>query len=503
MSELPTPYKLSLKQPHTKTMPYRQNIISKYLLIWAGLSIFIAIILNLLYSSDYDIELASIQLSERNLVKQTRHDIEYEFSRVLSDMNYLASQSPIGDFLDHPGAKSLQRMNEAFVLELRARSNHYRQIRFIGLDGWEVARVNSMDGQTYVVPYDGLQEVGRRFYFQKSLELTNARQIYISPIDLNVERGEIVMPYQPMIRFAMKIFRNNVARGILVINYDAQHVLDALVRNDHALWLVDGKGFWLAGPDDEVEWGFMFPDKAGTRFQDRYPDVWQQAVVGEKVSQQRYAEGLFTHASIVLDALQGEDMADRAVTDLHALHVVSHIAQARLDKVFAGLTGRYVILFLAAVMITGVSLYLLYRSSRVNAKSVYEARHNRLRFEQLVEYLPDAMVICQPDGRIAMVNKQAEQLFQYSRKELLGKPVATLIPEKNRANHNEHIKTYVAAPTVRPMGSRDRVLYGLRKDGSEFPVSISLSPIDSGEDMLVASAIRDITHDRRSLDKHS
>jgi protein-histidine pros-kinase len=126
-----------------------------------------------------------------------------------------------------------------------------------------------------------------------------------------------------------------------------------------------------------------------------------------------------------------------------------------------------------------------------------------LRFEQLVEYLPDAMVICQPDGRIAMVNKQAEQLFQYSRKELLGKPVATLIPEKNRANHNEHIKTYVAAPTVRPMGSRDRVLYGLRKDGSEFPVSISLSPIDSGEDMLVASAIRDITHDRRSLDKHS
>ena len=120
-----------------------------------------------------------------------------------------------------------------------------------------------------------------------------------------------------------------------------------------------------------------------------------------------------------------------------------------------------------------------------------------------MEFAPDAMVICKPDGTIVLINRRAEELFGYKRHELLEKSIDMLIPERVRAQHGEHVQSYVASPSVRPMGSPDAELLALRKDGSEFPVSISLSPIDSGEDMLVVSAIRDITHDHRSLDKRS
>ena len=113
------------------------------------------------------------------------------------------------------------------------------------------------------------------------------------------------------------------------------------------------------------------------------------------------------------------------------------------------------------------------------------------------------MVICRPDGTIVLVNKQAENLFGYTRKQLTGKPVDMLIPEAQRARHSGHIMAYINEPTVRAMGTQDHDLKALRKDGTEFPVSISLSPIDSGPDMLIVSAIRDASMKKRSSKKNS
>jgi PAS domain S-box-containing protein len=121
-------------------------------------------------------------------------------------------------------------------------------------------------------------------------------------------------------------------------------------------------------------------------------------------------------------------------------------------------------------------------------------------FRALLEAAPDAMVIANEHGRIALVNAQTEKLFGYNREELLGQPVEMLIPERYRAGHLHHRKGYTDSPRLRPMGA-GRVLNGLRKDGSEFPVEISLSPFRSEEGMLVFSAIRDITLQKRAQDE--
>ncbi len=121
------------------------------------------------------------------------------------------------------------------------------------------------------------------------------------------------------------------------------------------------------------------------------------------------------------------------------------------------------------------------------------------RFRQAVESAPSAMVMVNESGTILLVNAQTEISFGYSRNELIGQPVEKLVPERFRNAHVGFRQTYFAAPQSRPMGA-GRDLYGLRKDGSEFPVEIGLGLIDDENGIIVLSSIVDITERKSSND---
>ena len=113
-------------------------------------------------------------------------------------------------------------------------------------------------------------------------------------------------------------------------------------------------------------------------------------------------------------------------------------------------------------------------------------------FLKLIEIIPDAIVIVDKEGKIKHINSQTTSMFGYRSDELIGKEVEILMPARFRNNHTKHREDYATKPTIRPMGS-GLGLYGRRKDGSEFPVDIMLSPIETDEGKLVISVIRDIT----------
>ncbi|MBL7730400.1 MAG: PAS domain S-box protein [Chitinophagaceae bacterium] len=140
-----------------------------------------------------------------------------------------------------------------------------------------------------------------------------------------------------------------------------------------------------------------------------------------------------------------------------------------------------------ALMVLG-GLYLLHRIR----KDLKQRQASERKFKALLDAAPDATVIVNEGGIIQMINQQTELVFGYERHELIGHPVDMLVPAAKRSQHGQHRSAYFSQPRVRAMGVGIE-LYALRKDGSSFPVEISLSPIKTDEGLLVSASVRDIT----------
>jgi PAS domain S-box-containing protein len=124
------------------------------------------------------------------------------------------------------------------------------------------------------------------------------------------------------------------------------------------------------------------------------------------------------------------------------------------------------------------------------------AGKDRTLFERLFEFSPDAITLVDGEGRIRRINAQVEAMFGYARDDLLGRPIEMLLPERFRERHVGHRSGFQSQPHLRPMG-RGLELLGRRKDGSEFPVDIMLSPVRTGEGSFVLGVVRDVTERRR------
>ncbi|MCC2672985.1 MAG: multi-sensor signal transduction histidine kinase, partial [Armatimonadetes bacterium] len=136
------------------------------------------------------------------------------------------------------------------------------------------------------------------------------------------------------------------------------------------------------------------------------------------------------------------------------------------------------------------------------ARALAAATAAQAKLRDLLELAPDAIVLVGRDGRIDLVNGQCEQMFGYSRVELVGQPVETLIPQRYRDGHAGHRAHYHSEPRTRPMGS-GLDLYAQRKDGSELPVEISLSPTSTDDGAFVITIIRDVTERKRAEEERA
>jgi PAS domain S-box-containing protein len=170
--------------------------------------------------------------------------------------------------------------------------------------------------------------------------------------------------------------------------------------------------------------------------------------------------------------------------------IASGSAQLETERVRADGSRVSVQVFARAVRGSGDAVRFVAMTVK-DVTAVTRLRAER-KFHGLLEAAPDAMVIVGRDGVIQVVNAQTERMFGYPRERLIGQPVEVLIPERYHGRHPQHRASYFADPKPRSMGS-GLALFGLRGDGGEFPIEVSLSPLDTGDDTVVVSAIRDLT----------
>jgi hypothetical protein len=177
---------------------------------------------------------------------------------ITQDLVFLSLHSALRSAMNYPTSKNLTHLAEDFSRFSDAKKI-YDQIRWIDENGMEVVRVDFIKGQSVVVPSTQLQNKAKRYFFTDSFRL-NVGEIFISPLDLNIEHDKIEVPYKPMIRLATPVVdQRGKKRGIVILNYYGKEMLQAFAKvTTHNSMLINREGYWLLSQNPSDEWGFMF-----------------------------------------------------------------------------------------------------------------------------------------------------------------------------------------------------------------------------------------------------
>jgi len=246
--------------------------------------------------------LSRLKLEERVNVKLETALIENNLEEIISDLRFLSQQNELLGMLDQESvATEYKGLIAAEYRELSRQKQKYDQIRFIDVAGMEKVRVDFNKGDLAIVPEQGLQDKGNRYYFKDTLALLRG-EIFISPFDLNIEHGKIEEPVKPMIRLGTPVFDGkNRKRGIVILNYLGDRLLKALNESSEMspgnVMLVNLDGYWLCSPNAGDEWGFMFPERQDRKFSADFPEAWKKILFSQK-TQIENEKGLFTSATV-------------------------------------------------------------------------------------------------------------------------------------------------------------------------------------------------------------
>lgn len=239
--------------------------------------------------------------------------LQHDFETIIGHLEFLHSSSHLNKYFTVKNKKTVQKMIEEEFVHLMQSTKFYDQIRLIDAKGREVIRVDN-EGNSAIIKGDkSLQEKSPRYYFKESKRITDDK-IYISPLDLNIEHGEIEKPFNPVIRFVKPIRdKKGKFKGAIVLNYFGSHFLDKFKQqmsiSSGESSLVNEDGFWLSNEDTSKEWGGMF--KGGETFATLYPEAWKE------VSQASAGTVIDNHALFSFSSVQPIKNIEERVFNSH------------------------------------------------------------------------------------------------------------------------------------------------------------------------------------------
>ncbi|MCF2147897.1 ATP-binding protein [Desmonostoc muscorum LEGE 12446] len=371
-------------------------LIKRFLTVFLPLSALVGGVLGTIYYQHIQTEKVVLKTNEFRKIDLQKKLISTDFRSVVSDLMVISSQNELEGILEKADGEQ-QKLAQEFLLISRYKKL-YDQIRFLDELGKEVVRVNFNQGEPRIVPEEKLQIQAKRYWFNDTLRL-NQGQIFVSPLDLNIERGQVEQPLKPMIRFGTPVFdRRGNKRGIIVLNYFGAKLLDnfnqAPANTSSQGMLLNADGYWLKGAKSEDEWGFMFPERQNRTFGKAFPLAWQQISQTES-GQFQTAEGMFTFTTIypLAEGQKSSTGAGQAFaasknqidTKSYYWKIVSWVSPQTLTTKSKQFLNQLLLLYVGLVGLIGIGSWLLAKASVNRQMSQIELRQSETQLRELVE----------------------------------------------------------------------------------------------------------------------
>lgn len=469
----------------------------------------------------------NIATPETIRVQKASEYIGLELSRPVTHLHSLAEvESGTRLVLDGQRQTDTTPLAYAFI-SLLSRNPEYAQMRWIGDNGMERVRVyRTGDGKVHIASSNELQDKSDRYYVVGTLKL-KPREIYVSPLDLNIEHGQIEIPHRPMIRLGTRVFRSDgTPNGLFVLNISARTMLDKFSQYGQGgdLALLNSDGYWLKGRRAEDEWGFMFNNR--NTFGRHYPEDWKR-ISSTDTGQLETRIGLWTWKTVRVTTKSATSTSP--VTWI----VVSHIPETALAK--AGRNALLPVLLNAGVLLIafGIGFWKFARESELRllaekalklehaslveanrqlaveveeresiqtelTKSYAELQLNSGRLQlaaNVYNNISEGVMITDPTGNIVSVNPAFHSMTGYLAEELVGKNPRTLKSGKHTTDFYQSLWQ-----SVEREGYWRGEIWNRRKNGSLFLTRQTITAIrdNHGELQHYVSVQSDITESKRA-----
>jgi len=432
--------------------------------------------------------------------------VQQELDEVLADMDTLVSALALHAWSVDP--ESLKILPALFIT-YGEENQRYDQIRLLDMAGVERLRVNFRDGRTEVVPPEQLQDKAHRPYFE-AMSALKAGERYLSPMELNMERGRIEHPPNPTIRFGAPVFsRDGEKVGVLVINYRAEKMESRLrafagVGNPVDSLLINGRGeVLLDGASGLADW-LLRANASDVRLGTLHPDWWDAIEKGDDFGRLMTKDGLMLYhwiRPLQADNTYHGNTLLGAAKNFQWTAVRFIPADALFENSFVGSwPGRIALItmFCAMAGLIFVAAWLVEREQSGRRQRVRWLEAREAELGALIDAAPSGILEVDDKGTVLRVNRELSDMLGYRQDELIGERVEKLIPERIQGHHPSLRQGYFEHPVPRKMAedTPEQKLVARHKDGREIPVAVNLNMFSSGGNSRAIATVSDVTRQR-------
>ncbi len=528
-------------------MPGRIMLSIKTKIIFVTFSLVITVTSALSYvwvSSQEDKLLQDMQTNLLNIRKMTQYSFQSFFQEISGDLQFLArtpgikgtlralsnnGTDPVTGFdLEH----LKKQLQSGFKAYLETHPDYF-QLRFLDTrnNGFEMVRVEQSKGRIFAVDEDKLQFKAHRDYYKEAVKKADG-QIYFSAINLNQEFGQIEEPHKPTIRAAIPLYQDEKLHGVLIINVNTRLFLDKNIRDalHHKnqlhinTYVANPEGFWLLHPDNSHTFAFDLGNKY--RIQNEFPELLDQVNTNSsdyrlsKLSDGRHAmltrifvnnanEIRFYYLLFIIpkDILQSETQKvymELVITVLLTMALLLIPLMYLINRSFKPINqlvnvateiagGFYSGALPAAHDKESATLTLAFKNLREQVhQRERQLQESEKRNNIILENIPLGILLVDAHGKIRQINTQLEKMFGYFNNDLLDESLEVLIPEHQRESHKYKRNEFFNSHEERKMDD-GRYFEARRRDGTMFPVNISLASVIFDQKEHVLATIIDIS----------